>query len=154
MSNSSAFYQGIVVGTDGSERAHRAVREAIALAKLTGAKVHVVQAVHSGAAAGFANDYQGQLVVDQMVEEAKANAKKVADEAEQAGVAAEIHTPSGPPADAILSVAESTGADLIVVGNRGMTGAKRFVLGSVPNSISHRSPCSVLIVSTDRDERE
>lgn len=154
MSNSSATYEGIVVGTDGSERAHRAVQEAIALAKLTGAKVHVVQAVNAGAAAGFANDYQGQLVIDKMVEEAKANAQKVADEAEKAGVTTEMHTPSGPPADAILAVAESTGADLIVVGNRGMTGAKRFVLGSVPNSISHRSPCSVLIVSTDRGEDE
>ena len=51
-------------------------------------------------------------------------------------------------ADAILDIAEEQGCDLIVVGNRGMTGAKRFLLGSVPNKISHHAPCSVLIVRT------
>jgi nucleotide-binding universal stress UspA family protein len=45
-------------------------------------------------------------------------------------------------------VAEETGADLIVVGNKGMTGAERFLLGSVPNKVSHHAPCSVLIVRT------
>ena len=52
----------------------------------------------------------------------------------------------GDPADAILDVAEERGADLIVVGNKGMTGAKRFLLGSVPNKVSHHAPCSVLII--------
>lgn len=151
MAGSGASYQSIVVGTDGSDRAHVAVQEALAIAKLTGAKVHVVHAVNSGVVAGFANDYQGQLVIDRMIEEATVNAQRVTDEAGQAGVAAETHTPSGPPADAILGVAEEVGADLIVIGNRGMTGAKRFVLGSVPNSVAHRSPCSVLIVSTEDD---
>ena len=57
----------------------------------------------------------------------------------------------GDPADAILDVAEERGADLIVVGNKGMTGAKRFLLGSVPNKVSHHAPCSVLIIRTTRD---
>ena len=54
----------------------------------------------------------------------------------------------GEPADAILDVAEEENADLIVVGNKGMTGAKRFLLGSVPNKVSHHAPSSVLIVRT------
>ena len=54
----------------------------------------------------------------------------------------------GDPADAILDVAEELEADLIVVGNKGMTGAKRFLLGSVPNKVSHHAPCSVLIIRT------
>ncbi len=54
----------------------------------------------------------------------------------------------GDAADAIIDVAEEQGCDLIVVGNKGMTGAKRFLLGSVPNKISHHAPCSVLIVRT------
>jgi nucleotide-binding universal stress UspA family protein len=54
----------------------------------------------------------------------------------------------GDAADAILDVAEEQGSDLIVVGNKGMTGATRFLLGSVPNKISHHAPCSVLIVRT------
>ena len=54
----------------------------------------------------------------------------------------------GDAADAILDVAEETNADLIVVGNKGMTGTKRFLLGSVPNKVSHHAPCSVLIIRT------
>ena len=54
----------------------------------------------------------------------------------------------GDAADAIIDVAEEQRSDLIVVGNRGMTGARRFLLGSVPNRISHLAPCSVLIVRT------
>ncbi len=54
----------------------------------------------------------------------------------------------GDPADAILNVAEEANADLIVVGNKGMTGARRFLLGSVPNKVSHHAPCSVIIVRT------
>ena len=58
------------------------------------------------------------------------------------------HAREGDPADAILDVAEEQGSDLIVVGNKGMSGAKRFLLGSVPNKVSHHAPCSVLIVRT------
>ena len=54
----------------------------------------------------------------------------------------------GDGADAIIDVAEEQACDLIVVGNRGMTGARRFLLGSVPNRVSHHAPCSVLIVRT------
>ena len=67
---------------------------------------------------------------------------------EGAGVRVSTFAREGDAADAILDVAEERGADLIVVGNKGMTGAKRFVLGSVPNKISHHAPCSVLIVRT------
>ncbi len=71
-----------------------------------------------------------------------------AGEAEKAGVEAESRPREGDPADALLDVAEEVGADLIVVGNKGMTGAKRFLLGSVPNKVSHHAPCGVYIVRT------
>lgn len=58
------------------------------------------------------------------------------------------HPMEGDPADAILDVAEDSKADLIVVGNKGMTGAKRYLLGSVPNKVSHHAPCSVFIART------
>ena len=60
----------------------------------------------------------------------------------------QTHAIEGEPAEAILDAAEKTEADLIVVGNKGMTGARRFLLGSVPNNVSHHAPCSVLIVRT------
>ena len=68
--------------------------------------------------------------------------------AREAGVDVNVYARQGDPADAILDVAEEREADLIVVGNKGMTGAKRFLLGSVPNKVSHHAPCSVLIIRT------
>jgi nucleotide-binding universal stress UspA family protein len=81
----------------------------------------------------------------QEVEAALADAAEVAREA---GVTVNTHARQGDPADAILDVAEEQNADLVIVGNKGMTGAKRFLLGSVPDKVSHHAPCSVLIVRT------
>ena len=70
-------------------------------------------------------------------------------EARKAGIEeVRTHPVEADPAEAILNVAEETDADLIVVGNKGMTGARRFLLGSVPNNVSHHAPCSVIIVRT------
>jgi nucleotide-binding universal stress UspA family protein len=63
------------------------------------------------------------------------------------GVRTEAHICCGEPAEVLISVAEGEGAQMIVVGNRGMAGARR-VLGSVPNRVSHHAPCCVLIVPT------
>ena len=73
---------------------------------------------------------------------------EASEKAQEAGVDVQVHARQGDPADAILDVAEETNADLIIVGNKGMTGAKRFLLGSVPNKVSHHAPCSVLIIRT------
>ena len=81
-------------------------------------------------------------------EDVEATLDEVAEKAQAAGVEISRHARQGDPADAILDVAEEMGADLIVVGNKGMTGAKRFLLGSVPNKVSHHAPCSVLIIRT------
>ena len=63
------------------------------------------------------------------------------------GTKVESHAKVGSPADVVISVAEEVGADLIVVGSKGMRGARR-VIGSVPNRIAHRGPCHVLIAKT------
>ena len=81
-------------------------------------------------------------------EEVDATLEAAAALAREVSVPVELYARQGDPADAILDVAEEQGADLIVVGNKGMTGAKRFLLGSVPNKISHHAPCSVLIIRT------
>ena len=81
-------------------------------------------------------------------EDVDATLADAAEDLEESGVNVETFAREGDPADAILDVAEETGADLIVVGNKGMTGAKRFLLGSVPNKVSHHAPCSVLIIRT------
>ena len=145
------MYKAIVVGTDGSDRAAVAVREAIALAKMTGAKLHAVHAVHPAATTGF-SDVPGaaQATSAGLRDHADRVWTQLRAEAESQGVSAEVHNPEGDPADALVSIAEAVDADLVVVGNRGMAGMKRFVLGSVPNKVSHQCPCSLLIVDTDR----
>ena len=143
----------IVVGTDGSETAGEAVRQATEIAKLSGARLDVVSAfepipqgrikAEAGSAPG---DVQYEISpredVNLVLDNASTAARKEGVEEVQ------THSREGDPADAILDVAEEINADLIVVGNKGMTGAKRFLLGSVPNKVSHHAPCSVIIVRT------
>ncbi|MGZ8648159.1 MAG: universal stress protein [Solirubrobacteraceae bacterium] len=142
----------IVLGTDGSDTAKKAVREATELAKLLGATIDLVSAYEPVPAQRLrAESRDAPDDVSWMVnprEDVEATLKEAAEEVKAAGVTVETFAREGDPADAILDVAEERGADLIVVGNRGMTGAKRFLLGSVPNKVSHHAPCSVLIIRT------
>src|ERR1700742_4253504 len=146
------MFQSIVVGTDGSETAGKAVREAIELAGALGAEVHVVSAYEPvpnqrlrAEARQAPEDLQWMVTPREDVD---ATLREAAEQIEAAGVTVRTYAREGDPADAILDVAEERGADLIVVGNKGMTGAKRFLLGSVPNKVSHHAPCSVLIIRT------
>ena len=146
------MFKTIVVGTDGSETASKAVAEAVGLAKAVGAKVLVVSAYEPVSDARLREEGR-QVPADMqwMVnprEDVDATLQDAAGGAEESGVDIETFARQGDPADAILDVAEEQGADLIVVGNKGMTGAKRFLLGSVPNKVSHHAPCSVLIIRT------
>jgi len=142
----------IVVGTDGSETAAEAVRQAIELARITGAALEVVSA-YEPVPTGRLREEEQEVPGDVAHavgprEDVNVVLEAAAGEAERAGIEVRPHPREGDPADAILDVAEETGADLIVVGNKGMTGARRFLLGSVPNKISHHAPCGVLIVRT------
>ena len=92
--------------------------------------------------------------MDDMRKHAEAIKEQVLEDARRQGVTVEFHTATGEPAEALVELAERLNADLVVVGNRGMSGVKRFVLGSVPNRVSHRCPCSVLIVDTERYLKE
>ncbi len=146
------MFTRIVVGTDGSDTAAEAVRQAVDLAKLSGAQLSIVSAYEpiskrriegeqQGAPADVQHEIGPREDVNLVLDGAAAAAKRE-------GLEVQTHPVEGGPSDALLSVAEETGADLIVVGNKGMTGAKRFLLGSVPNNVSHHAPCSVMIVRT------
>jgi len=142
----------IVVGTDGSETAAEAVRQAVDLAKLTGAELSIVSA-YSPVNDRRVKDTQNEAPADVQYELGpREDVNLVLDAAAAAarkeGIEVQTHPVEGEPAEAILNVAEDTKADLIVVGNKGMTGARRFLLGSVPNNVSHHAPCSVIIVRT------
>lgn len=146
------MFTRIVVGTDGSETAAEAVRQATDLAKLSGATLSIVSAYapvskkrssaeQRDAPADIAYELGPREDINLVLDSAAAEAKKE-------GIEAQTHPVEGDPAEAILTVAEQTKADLIVVGNKGMAGARRFLLGSVPNKVAHHTPCSVIIVRT------
>jgi nucleotide-binding universal stress UspA family protein len=146
------MFGSIVVGTDGSETAGEAVRQATELAKKTGSSIDLVSAYEPVSSARLREEAQ-QVPKDLewMVnprEDVDATLEAAGEQIKEAGVEVQIFAREGDPADAILDVAEERGAGLIVVGNKGMTGAKRFLLGSVPNKVSHHAPCSVLIIRT------
>ena len=146
------MYSSIVVGTDGSDTAGEAVRQAVELAKALNAKLQIVSAYEPVTDARLREEsLQVPQDLQWMVnprEDVEATLEAAAEEIRDAGVDVELFPRQGDPADAILDVAEERGSDLIVVGNKGMTGAKRFLLGSVPNKVSHHAPCSVLIIRT------
>jgi len=146
------MFGSIVVGTDGSDTAKEAVKQATELASTLGAKVFLVSAYEPVREGRLRDERQDvpedlQWMVNPR-EDVESTLEEGAEGVQSSGVEAETFAREGDPADAILDVAEEKGADLIVVGNKGMSGAKRFVLGSVPNKVSHHAPCSVMIIRT------
>ncbi len=145
------MFSSILVGTDGSDTAKTAVRYAIDVAREYGARLLIVSA-YEPVASLRPRDERPDAPADWLLsprEDVLAMLNDAVGEATVVGVdEVETFARVGDAADAILDVAEEQRCDLIVVGNKGMTGAKRFLLGSVPNRISHHAPCSVLIVRT------
>ena len=146
------MFERIIVGTDGSDTAAEAVRQATELAKLSGGKLDIVSAFEPVPQERLREE--GQAVPGDVAhavgprEDVNVILEAAAGPARQEGVETNTFAREGDPADAILDVAEEQNASLIVVGNKGMTGARRFLLGSVPNKISHHAPCGVYIVRT------
>lgn len=143
----------IVVGTDGSDTAATAVAQAVELARALAARLYIVSAYEPVPEGRLRSQ---RLSAPQDVQWAVNPREEVLDllesaasDAHEAGVErVETFARVGDAADAIVDVAEEQRTDLIVVGNKGMTGATRFLLGSVPNKVSHHAPCSVMIVRT------
>lgn len=139
-------YNRILVGTDGSATADKAVQTAAALARAFGAELYVVSARRSSVPLVGGLEPLGADVYEQDL----AESQKIAEAAAATwgeGLATRAQGVPGLAADAIVGTAQEAGADLIVVGNKGMRGAGRL-LGSVPNSVAHRASCAVLIVKT------
>lgn len=128
------MYSRIVVGVAKTDSARRAVEVAVDLAQRCQAELHMVSAFDKGATA--------------LDSPARKDAEAyLASIAAAAPMAVRTHAIPGDPADTVLMVADEVSADLVVVGNKGMQGARR-ILGSVPNSIAHGASCSVLIADT------
>jgi len=145
-------YRSIVVGTDGSETAELAVRHAGQLAVDHQARLVVVIAYepHDDQLAkqseGVPDDIRWALTDRVQAEEKAVHGRGIARELGLEGVVAQAI--AGSPPDVLLEAANDFGADVIVVGSKGLTGAARFVLGSVASSVAHHAPCDVCIVHT------
>lgn len=147
------MYKVLVVGTDGSPTADRAVGAAAEIARSWGAELHIVTAVRAPRTSAGAASAMGAPLIDTgagaaVLEEGARHVGEEALEKHGQGLVAEAHAAQGNADDVILSTAAEVGADLIVVGSKGMRGARRY-LGSVPNSIAHGAHCAVLVVKTD-----
>ncbi|GAA4226986.1 universal stress protein [Actinomadura meridiana] len=145
-------YRVILVGTDGSDSSFRAVDRAARLAAATGASLLLsaaygpMPARERAAAADRLGDLaykvQGATPAEDALRAARARAVAAgAGDVDQVAV-------EGDAADVIARLAGDRGADLVVVGNRGLNTLTGRILGSVPANLSHRSPCDVLIVHT------
>ena len=144
-------YQNVIVGTDGSGTAERAVRQAAGLAVEHGARLVVVTAYEPHGdelvdKAGAPDELKWMLTDRVQAEELARRGKAIANEVGATSVS--VQAIDGSPADVLLETAADFGADCIVVGSVGLTGAARFVLGSVASSVAHHAPCDVLIVHT------
>lgn len=123
------MYNKILVGTDGSKTAAKAVDRAVDVASAAGASLTIFTAASAA---------RGEPVV---AGEAARHAAS--------GVTIDTRVVDGEPVSSLIEAARTGGYDLLVIGNRGMTGVTRFLrLGSVPNKVSHHLPCSLLIVKT------
>ena len=140
----------IVVGTDGSDTAKQAVAEAVRLAKALDAEVHVVSAFEPlrGARVTGAPEGAAKVWAPLPDDQVEAILSQTAAGVRLADVKVSTHAIRDDPADALIQVADQVGATMIVVGSKGMHGARRLALGNVPNKVSHRARCSVLIVAT------
>ena len=146
------MFRTIIAGTDGSDTAQEAVRQAVGLARLTAAHLHVITAYGATTAVAALAGASGYATEALSLPQQRAGAEGLLDRSlsgvDTDGVAVTAHARQGDAADALIDLASELSADLIVVGSRGMTGARRFFLGSVPNRVAHHADCAVHIVHT------
>ena len=122
------MYERILVGTDGSKTAAKAVDRAVAVAGATSGALTIFSAASPG---------KGEATVN-------------AEQARHAGsgVAIDVKVEDADPVAALVEEAIDGHYDLLVMGNKGMTGLSRFFTASVPDKVTHHLPCSLLIVKT------
>jgi nucleotide-binding universal stress UspA family protein len=148
-------YRSIVVGTDGSETAERAVRHAAALAADEGSRLIVVSAYQAegdrtarGEHDQVPEDLRYRLTDRAQTEELCERGRAIAREAGVTKVV--VQALEGDPQEVLIEAARDFDADLIVVGSKGLTSHAHFILGSVASSVAHHAPCDVLVAHTTK----
>lgn len=146
-------YGSIVVGTDGSSTAEKAVAHAAALAAADGARLVIVTAYEVGDrqpsgvdSDSLPEDLRFVLSDRVQAEELGAHGRSLAKDAGVGQVI--VQAIAGDPAHVLIEAAGDMGADLIVVGSRGLSSHAHFILGSVASTVAHHAPCDVLVAHT------
>jgi len=139
------MFDVILVGADDSPTARRAVEAACEICAMSKGTLHIVTAFDQLSIVGGGDTHEFKNVINE--EDGRALLQTLSFIAKKHDVEPVLHSAKGDAADILIAKADEVGADLIVVGNRGMKGVRR-VLGSVPNSVAHGAACSVLIVDT------
>lgn len=139
------MFNHVLVGADSSATAKRAVEAAAEIVAMSGGTLHILTAYENLTFAAGVDAHEFQHVSTE--DDSRALLQTLSFIAKKHGIEPKLHGAKGDPADVLNKKAEELDCDLIVVGNRGMKGVRR-VLGSVPNSVAHGAPCSVLIVDT------
>ena len=139
----------IAVGTDGTDTADQAVNFAIDLAKRYDARLVVISAYRPVSESRLKSEQKDAPEDIQWsinpTEDVDAILSDVEEKAKEAGLSVTTVAGDGEPADVLVDHAEQQGADILVVGNKGM---QRRILGSVPNSVAHKATCTVVVVKT------
>ena len=139
------MFSTVAVGTDGSPTAEHAVKAAAEIARRFDAKVILLSAFReSGEGPSDPSGEEEQWAFNPVARLRELLARQE-DELRRQGLECSTLLEEGNPADVLVRLAEVSGADLLVIGNKGM---RRRVLGSVPNTVTHRAPCAVLVVKT------
>ena len=151
----SIFPARILLATDGSEEAELAALRAVELADATDSELHVV---HVGVVPIFLKSYPGTLgyegkLYEQIEEISRELLRKESWRVKAAGgTVAGAHLRMGQVDLEIVALAEELGADLIVMGSRGLGGVRRALMGSVSDSVVRYAHCPVLVVRPDNKQ--
>jgi nucleotide-binding universal stress UspA family protein len=132
----------VAVGTDGSETASEAVKQAAEFAERFNAKLVLLSAFKDGPPPPDAGEAEWSY---SPAAQLRGLLSRVESEMNERGLECTTAVEEGEPAEVLVKLADECGADVLVIGNRGM---QRRVLGSVPNSVTHKAGCSVLVVKT------
>lgn len=134
----------VAVGTDGSATAAEAIEQAAEIARRFEARLVLLSAFNDSSYAGTGEDIELQWAENTSAR-VRSMLERLEEELGQSGIECETRADEGDPAEVLVRLAEECGADLLVIGNKGM---KRRLLGSVPNTVTHKAECSVLVIKT------
>jgi nucleotide-binding universal stress UspA family protein len=134
----------VAVGTDGTETAAEALRMASEVARRFDAKIVLLSAFDESKSGNAARDREDQWSFSPAAR-LREQLTRAQEDLNRSGLEASVMIGEGDPGEVLVRLAEDCAADVLVVGNKGM---QRRVLGSVPNTVTHKAPCSVIVVKT------